>query len=60
MSALAQAFLDAGSRVTGADRSLGAGDGARTPVLAALEREGVRFLDDETVDMAAHQIRLDV
>lgn len=25
-----------------------------------LEQEGVRFLDDETVDMAAHQIRIDV
>ena len=47
MSALAQAFLDAGYRVTGADRSLGAGDGARTPVLAALEREGVRLYPDD-------------
>ena len=25
-----------------------------------LEAEGVRFLDDETVDMAAHQIHIDV
>ena len=25
-----------------------------------LEQEGVRFLDDEAVDMAAHQIRIDV
>ena len=47
MSALAQAFLDAGFAVTGADRSLGSGDGARTPVLAALEREGVRLFPDD-------------
>ena len=47
MSALAQAFLDAGFPVTGADRSLGAGDGPRTPVLAALERQGVRLFPDD-------------
>ena len=47
MSALAQAFLDAGHAVTGADRSLGAGDGPRTPVLAALERQGVRLFPDD-------------
>jgi UDP-N-acetylmuramate--alanine ligase len=48
MSALAQAFVDAGFAVTGADRSLGtAGDGERTPVLAALERQGVRLFPDD-------------
>ena len=48
MSALAQAFVDAGFAVTGADRSLGAdGDGERSPVLAALERQGVRLFPDD-------------
>ena len=43
MSALAQAYLDAGYAVSGADRSLRA-DGSRTPVLEALARErGVPF-----------------
>jgi len=47
MSALAQAFLDAGFAVTGADRSLGDGSAARSPVLAALERQGVRLFPDD-------------
>ena len=47
MSALAQAFLDAGYSVTGADRSLGDGSAARTPVLAALERAGVDLYPDD-------------
>ena len=44
MSALAQAYLDAGHAVSGADRSLRA-DGSRTPVLDALAAEGVEKLD---------------
>ena len=47
MSALAQAFLDAGFFVTGADRSLGDGSGTRSPVLLALERQGVRLFPDD-------------
>ena len=47
MSALAQAFLDAGFTVTGADRSLGDGSGARSPVLQELERQGVRLFPDD-------------
>ena len=46
MSALAQALLDAGGTVTGADRALG-GSGARPGVLAALARAGVRLLPDD-------------
>lgn len=46
MSALAQALLDAGSTVTGADRALG-GSGARPGVLAALARAGVRLFPDD-------------
>ena len=45
MSALAQALLDAGGTVTGADRALG-GSGARPGVLAALARAGVRLFPD--------------
>lgn len=45
MSALAQALLDAGGTVTGADRALG-GSGARPGVLAALVRAGVRLFPD--------------
>lgn len=47
MSALAQALIDAGHVVSGADRSLGDGTGARSPVLAALERQGVRLFPDD-------------
>ena len=46
MSALAQAYLDAGWVVSGADRSLRA-DGARTPVLEALAGQGVRLFPDD-------------
>ena len=46
MSALAQALLDAGGTVTGADRALG-GSGARPGVLAALARAGVRLFPDD-------------
>ena len=46
MSALAQAYLDAGWGVSGSDRSL-RGGGGRTPVLEALASQGVRLsLDD--------------
>ena len=47
MSALAQAYLDAGFAVTGADRSLNADPTARTPVLSELERQGVRLFPDD-------------
>lgn len=46
MSALAQALLDAGFTVTGADRALG-GPGARPAVLATLARAGVRLFPDD-------------
>ena len=46
MSALAQAYLDAGYAVSGADRSLRAG-GRRTPVLEALAAEGVNLFPDD-------------
>ena len=46
MSALAQAYLDAGHAVSGADRSLRAG-GQRTPVLEALAAQGVRLFPDD-------------
>ena len=46
MSALAQALLDAGFTVTGADRALG-GSGARPAVLATLVRAGVRLFPDD-------------
>ena len=46
MSALAQAYLDVGYAVSGADRSLRA-DGRRTPVLEALATEGVRLFPDD-------------
>lgn len=46
MSALAQALLDAGGTVTGADRALG-GSGARPGVLAVLARAGVRLFPDD-------------
>ena len=47
MSALAQALLDAGFTVTGSDRSLGDGSGARSPVLQELERQEVRLFPDD-------------
>ncbi len=58
MSALAQAYLDAGFAVSGADRSLGAGSVVRTPVLAALERQGVRLFPDDGsgVDAAVSRV----
>ena len=46
MSALAQAYLDAGYAVSGADRSLRS-DGRRTPVLEALATEGVHLFPDD-------------
>ena len=46
MSALAQAYLDAGWTVSGADRSLRDG-GAPTPVLSSLARQGVRLFPDD-------------
>ena len=46
MSALAQAYLDAGWAVSGADRSLRDG-GSRTPVLEALACQGVRLSPDD-------------
>ena len=46
MSALAQAYLDAGWAVSGADRSLRDG-GSRTPVLDALASQGVRLTPDD-------------
>ena len=46
MSALAQAYLDAGWTVSGADRSL-RGGGAPTPVLLALASQGVRLFPDD-------------
>ena len=46
MSALAQAYLDAGWTVSGADRSLRDG-GALTPVLSALASQGVRLFPDD-------------
>ena len=46
MSALAQAYLDAGWTVSGADRSL-RGGGAPTPVLSALASQGVRLFPDD-------------
>ena len=46
MSALAQAYLDAGWAVSGADRSLRDG-GGRTPVLDALAGQGVRLSPDD-------------
>ncbi len=46
MSALAQAYLDVGYAVSGADRSLRA-DGRCTPVLEALATEGVRLFPDD-------------
>ncbi len=47
MSALAQALLDAGAAVTGADRALGGGPGARPAVLATLARAGVPLFPDD-------------
>lgn len=45
MSALAQAFLDRGWRVSGSDRLLGMGQS--TPVLDVLRREGVRLFPQD-------------
>ena len=57
MSALAQAYLDAGHAVSGADRTLRAG-GTRTPVLDALAAQGVRLFPDDGsgVDAATEQL----
>ncbi len=57
MSALAQAYLDAGHAVSGADRSLRAG-GSRTPVLEALAAEGVRLFPDDGSGVDADTGRL--
>ena len=57
MSALAQAYLDAGHAVSGADRSLRA-DGSRTPVLDALAAEGVRLFPDDGSGIDAGTERL--
>ena len=59
MSALAQALIDAGHAVTGADRSLGA-DGmlVRSSVLAALERQGVRLFPDDGSGVSAGTARV--
>ena len=45
MSALAQALIDAGGEVTGADRALGSG--ASIPALGALARQGVKIFPDD-------------
>lgn len=45
MSALAQAFVDKGWRVSGSDRLLG--QGPETPVLAALRGQGVRLFPQD-------------
>ncbi len=58
MSALAQAFIDAGFVVTGADRSLGDGSGVRSPVLAALERQGVRLYPDDGSGVGSETARV--
>ena len=57
MSALAQAYLDAGFAVSGADRTLRAG-GAPSPVLAALAGEGVRLFPDDGSGVVAGVDRL--
>ena len=57
MSALAQAYLDAGCAVSGADRSLRA-DGAPSPVLSALARQGVRLFPDDGSGVDADTGRL--
>ncbi len=57
MSALAQAYLDAGHAVSGADRSLRA-DGSRTPVLEALAAEGVHLFPDDGSGVDADTGRL--
>ena len=57
MSALAQAYLDAGHAVSGADRSLRAG-GSRTPVLEALAAEGVWLFPDDGSGIGADTGRL--
>ncbi len=50
MSALAQAFLDWGWRVSGSDRLLGLGQ--CTPVLEALRRQGVRLFPQDGSGLA--------
>lgn len=57
MSALAQAYLDAGFAVTGADRALGA-PGPRPGVLAALARQGVRLFPDDGSGVGAGTARV--
>ena len=57
MSALAQAYLDAGYAVSGADRSLRA-DGRRTPVLEALATEGVLLFPDDVSGVGVGTDRL--
>ena len=57
MSALAQAYLDAGHAVSGADRSLRY-DGRRTPVLEALAAQGVELFPDDGSGVGAEVDRL--
>lgn len=57
MSALAQALLDAGFTVTGADRALG-GSGARPAVLATLARAGVRLFPDDGSGIGPDTVRV--
>ena len=52
MSALAQALLDSGASVSGADRTLG------TPVLARLSAQGVRILPNDGSGVADETTRL--
>jgi len=51
MSALAQAFLDAGRTVTGSDRLLDSGD--RTETLACLEAQGVKLFPQDGSGLTA-------
>ena len=57
MSALAQAYLDAGHAVAGAGRSLRS-DGRRTPVLEALAAQGVELFPDDGSGVGAGTDRL--
>ena len=57
MSALAQAYLDSGHAISGADRSLRA-DGPRTPVLEAFAAQGVRLFPDDGAGVDADTGRL--
>ena len=56
MSALAQALIDAGRQVTGADRLFDGG--GTTPVLEALMRQGVKLLPESGEDISANTSRI--